>query len=179
MLSVVCVLAWLIDWWLTVFFVLYRCCRFVRVMKSVSGNGVICIAWVCSCPRKIFLKWTSFLVIPHFWICGNNGFGYNVGIIWETPNWSLRWGVMWLRIRMDFCNKCRSMEDSPVVNSRVVTVTVSCCIDSTLAKICCFSGMLYSHFFDECDWVLVTRRQEAFGLNVFKPNCGRWVKAHV
>lgn len=98
MLSVVCVLAWLIDWWLTVFFVLYRCCRFVRVMKSVSGNGVICIAWVCSCPRKIFLKWTSFLVIPHFWICGNNGFGYNVGIIWEIPNWSLWWGVMWLRI---------------------------------------------------------------------------------
>ena len=68
------------------------------MMKSVSGNGVIdCLSLQLSVG--VLLKWTSFLVIPHFWICGNNRFGYNVGIIWEIPNWSLQWGVMCLRIR--------------------------------------------------------------------------------
>ena len=57
-------------------------------------------------------------------------------------------------------------------------VVESSCIDSTLAKIGCFFFFfrvrcMVNALYDECDLVLVTRRQEAFGLNVFKPNCGR------
>jgi hypothetical protein len=149
---------WLIDWWLTVFFVPY--------ILQVRTSDEECV-W----------QWYNRLLEFTVATLLDLGFGYNVGIGIFIIGFYTGELCVWAFVQVSEFGVFSICWLSQ--NSWVVTVTVSCCIDSTLAKICCFSGMLYSHFFDECDWVLVTRRQEAFGLNVFKPNCGRWVKAHV